>query len=126
MPSTHHGWYSAECASIHGGSYYKTPQGRTIRITCVTESKAHGTLWKDIKYVGEVTDWVGKFGPTVEMVEEEEVMPIMYVHDELTFKTLKNRTPPNPCPLSYTGTGKCTCGKCPKRITNVNRNPFGY
>lgn len=42
-----------------GYSIYRTPKGTEVKVTVVTESSTDsGTKWNDIRYVGEVTDWV--------------------------------------------------------------------
>lgn len=129
MPDTiRHGWWSAQAAREHGYSIYETPDGVRINVTHVTsDPTSHGTMWPDIRYKGPVTKHCKNIQAPDGCVDDDDYMPMALVpHDEMTFKVIKNRTPPNPCPLSYTGTGNCTCGKCVVRTRHINRNPFGY
>lgn len=125
-----YGWWSAKSARLSGYSIYKTPDGVRINVTHVThDPQCHGTMWEDIRFKGEVTDHCGNIKAPDGCVDDEDYMPMALVpHDEMTFKVIKNRTPEPkaPCPLAYTGTGNCTCGKCRVQKRLVNRNPFGY
>lgn len=122
-----YGWWSAQAARAGGYSIYKTPDGVRINVTHVThDPKCHGTLWPDIRFKGEVTEHCRNISAPDGCVDEYEEMPLV-PHDEMTFKVIKNRTPAPkaPCPLSYTGVGKCTCGNCPPPRA-YDTNPFRY
>lgn len=124
---TLYGWWSAKAARAGGYSIYKTPDGVRINVTHVTrDPKHHGTMWDDIRFKGEVTEHCRNIkAPDYLDDEIELVEPMMQVHDEITFKVIKNRDPKPPCPLAYTGTGNCTCGKCPQPRA-YDTNPFRY
>lgn len=54
-----YGWFSQQSAENYGVALYGTPTGSSIYVTCVTDNKSEsGTGWKDIVYVGEVTEYI--------------------------------------------------------------------
>lgn len=56
---TLHGWYSAQQAARVGVCLYKHKLGHVVKVTNVTRDKdSHGSGWPDMKYIGEVTDWI--------------------------------------------------------------------
>jgi len=51
-----HGWFSQQQADMGGTSFYSLLGGGEVEISQVTSTTDHGTMWPDIKYVGEVLD----------------------------------------------------------------------
>lgn len=114
-------------AMSRGYSVYRTPTGKEVKVTCVTDGRTHNTRWNDIQYVGEVTDWVrnestyaytyksyGWHPPvnhTIQSQPESEPPQIPVTLDKDSGWSNEKQ----PCPLKYYGTGECTCGECPKR-----------
>ena len=54
------GWYSKEMAERNGTVIYEKLGGGELEVTCVTSDGNHGTAWPDIRFVGEVTEYVRK------------------------------------------------------------------
>lgn len=55
-----HAFFSAESAAKNGVGVYRGVSGKLAPITVVTETQEHGTGWKDMRYLGRVTEWVGR------------------------------------------------------------------
>lgn len=49
-----HAWYSEKQEKMYGTFVYKKKDGTLINATSVTETKDHGSIWDDIKYIGTV------------------------------------------------------------------------
>ncbi len=57
------GWYSEQMAAQCGTVIYEGLNGGEIEVTCVTSDGNHGTAWPDIRFVGEVTEYVRRGKP---------------------------------------------------------------
>jgi hypothetical protein len=53
-----HGWFSKEQQKSTGLLEYKTSNGATVEVTCVTKTKKHGMGFKDMQYRGLVAKYV--------------------------------------------------------------------
>lgn len=52
-----YGWYSVKQARVAGTVFYKTPTGNVVEVSMVTVEDTQDTMWDDIAFVGEVTDF---------------------------------------------------------------------
>lgn len=53
-----YGWYSDSQRKKTGLSVYKNIYGKEVYVTTVSDTPDHATLWKDIVFVGMVTEWI--------------------------------------------------------------------
>ena len=62
-------WYSRSMERVAGGALlYRTPEGRTVRVTLVDEWRGGSRMakWRDLEYVGRVRlDWCRKMSDAV-------------------------------------------------------------
>lgn len=125
------GWFSETQEREWGYGYYKTPAGKTVKVTMTTSGVDHGTDLADIQYVGEVEglDTSFFFKPEEERKyasskldissSSAPVAPSVIEEDEPTLIVF--------CPYRYWGTGLCRCGRCRQsRLTAHNHNVFEY
>lgn len=67
----YYGWYSDKMDATIGHAIYLTPEGKQVLITTVTDSRTnHYTQWKDMTFVGEVTEFIHshkRLFPRIEM-----------------------------------------------------------
>jgi len=63
MSTIIHGWYSETAAERHGTAKYSTPDGVVVEVTMVTSVPERSDGYKDTRYVGKVTRWVGNGRP---------------------------------------------------------------
>ena len=48
------GWFSATQMRLCGTKTYRTPDGRSVEVTCVSDTEDHGCRWDDVVFVGKV------------------------------------------------------------------------
>lgn len=59
MKKTLHAWWSEKMAKVvPSTAIYATPDGREVETCYVTDSPNQCSDWPDIKYLGEVTQWI--------------------------------------------------------------------
>jgi hypothetical protein len=63
-----YGWFSAEQAALGGTVIYLGVNGKEYELSCVSASIAHGSGWRDLKFVAEVVRFLrpGRTGTLVE------------------------------------------------------------
>jgi hypothetical protein len=55
----YHAWFSQAALNQVGFCTYKSESGATVAVTEVNDKPTPSSVWPDLKYVGQVTDFIG-------------------------------------------------------------------